>query len=142
MKTDAGPTVVFDKGNVALSVSTLDRIGEAVAKALLKRDELINRFLYIHSAAVTQSQLLQYMRQMAPGREFATVTVDTSEMERQALEKLRKGKTGPDVMPALMARVSFGLGLGLFETTDNALLSLEEVNEDDAKAFLAEYDKS
>lgn len=134
-----GPTMVFDKGKTALSVSTLDFIGEAVAQALLKRDEVLNRFLYVHSAAVTQKQLLEYVRELAPDLKIETVALNTAKLEEQALEKLRNGEGGPEVNTTLLLRTSFGLGLGLFERTDNALLGLDTWKEEDVKTLVAKY---
>ncbi|KAK5122244.1 hypothetical protein LTR85_004154 [Meristemomyces frigidus] len=136
-----GPTMLFDEGKVRLSVSTLDRIGEAVAIALLRKEELglVNRFLYVQSAVVSQAQLLAYARQLAPEREFKTVGVDTASIEGPALEKLERGETGPEVQRALMARFSFGLGLGLFERSDNEILGLKDMTEEEIKGLLGGY---
>ncbi|KAK4548651.1 hypothetical protein LTR36_009562 [Oleoguttula mirabilis] len=137
-----GPTMLFDEGKVKLSVSTLDRIGETVAQALLRRDELglVNRTVYVQSAAVSQSQLLGYAKEIAPERAWPTVALDTASMERTALEKLEEhGETGPEVYRPLVVRASFGLGLGLFERPDNALFGLAEMTEAEIKALLAKY---
>ncbi|TKA72326.1 hypothetical protein B0A55_06751 [Friedmanniomyces simplex] len=136
-----GPTFRADGGDVALSVSTLDLIGRAVAQAVLQREEARNRFLYVHSAAVTQNQLLRYAREVAPERVFAVVEVDTEKAVAEAEEKIRQGATGPRVAMPMMMRVSFGLGLGLFKKVDNAFLGLEVMTEEDIKALVAKYVK-
>ncbi|KAK0259133.1 hypothetical protein LTS09_005957 [Friedmanniomyces endolithicus] len=134
-----GPTLRADGGAVALSVSTLDLIGQAVAQAVRKREEARNRFLYVHSAAVTQNQLLQYAREIAPEREFPVEEVDTEKAVADAEEKMRQGATGPRVAAPAMMRVSFGLGLGLFKKVDNAFLGLEVMTEEEVKATVAKY---
>jgi len=41
-----------------------------------------NCFLYIHDAVVTQNQLLQYVREVRPGKEWEILDVDTEEVQR------------------------------------------------------------
>ncbi|KAK5701294.1 hypothetical protein LTR17_022708 [Elasticomyces elasticus] len=134
-----GPTFLADGGGVALSVSTLDLIGQAVAQAIHKRDEARNRFLFVHSAAVTQKQLLQYAREIAPDRDFPIVEVDTEKAAAEAREKMNRGETGMMIAMPLLMRVSFGLGLGLFKKVDNEFLGLDVMTEDDVKALVAKY---
>ncbi|KAK5725996.1 hypothetical protein LTR15_004187 [Elasticomyces elasticus] len=135
----SGPTFLADGGGTALSVSTLDLIGQAVAQAVHKRDEARNRFLFVHSAVVTQKQLLQYAREIAPDRDFPIVEVDTEKAAADAREKMRQGETGMMVAMPLLMRVSFGLGLGLFKKVDNEFLRLDVMSEDDVKALVAKY---
>ena len=139
LRRDKKPTMLFDGGNVKLSASTLDFIGEAVANALLRKEEVVNRVLYVHTAAITQQQILGYAKELAPDMEIQTVPVDTAELEKRTLEEIRGGASGPEAARPLMVRTTFGLGLGLFEKTDNALLGLREWTEDDLKALIAKY---
>ncbi|KAK5684791.1 hypothetical protein LTS10_002865 [Elasticomyces elasticus] len=134
-----GPTFLADGGGVALSVSTLDLIGQAVAQAIHKRGEARNRFLFVHSAVVTQKQLLQYAREIAPDRDFPIVEVDTEKAAADAKEKMQQGETGMMVAMPLLMRVSFGLGLGLFKKVDNEFLGLKVMSEEDVKALVAKY---
>ncbi|KAK3110185.1 hypothetical protein LTR53_015784 [Teratosphaeriaceae sp. CCFEE 6253] len=136
-----GPTFLADGGGVALSVTTLDHIGQAVAKAVLKLDQARNRFLYVHSAVVTQKKLLQYAKELAPDRDFPIVEVDTETGAREAQEKIRNGAAGPAVFTPLMIRVTFGLGLGLFKKVDNEFLGLPMKCEEQVKALVASYVK-
>ena len=139
VRRDRKPTMLWDGGKVKLSVSTLDLVGEAVTNALLRKDEVVDRVLYVHTAAITQQQLSGYAKELAPDMEIQTLPVDTAELEKRTLEKMRDGESRPKVVRRLMARSTFGLGLGLFERTDNGLLGLREWTEDELKTFIAKY---
>lgn len=122
------PTMIFDGGETKFSTTALGTIGQAVAAALIKHfahpNEVKNRFLFVHSAAVTQNQLLRYAKECAPGKKFETVDVDTAQLYQVGLEKFENGERGPLIMPMMFARVTFGLGLGFFKKPDNEFLGV------------------
>lgn len=134
------PTRLFDGGDQELSTSALETIGEAVAAALVKHaerpEEVRNRFLYVHSAVVTQNQLLGYAREIAPEKTFETVDVDTEKLYQAGYEKWKNGETGLQVMHMMMPRASFGLGLGLFEKSDNEYLGIPVWSENQVKELI------
>lgn len=132
------PTALLDGGDKPLSTTTMDDIGIAVATAVLKREHLKNRTLFIHTAVVTQNQLLQYARVLHPDREFKSLHLDTKEMVQKAEERLSRGETGPDVAMPYMARASFGLGLGIFKQVDNEVLGIELWNEQQVRQLVAD----
>lgn len=108
LKNDGKPSAVYDGGNTAFSVTTLDHVGEAVAQILLRRDKVRNRFLNVHSGIVTQNQLLKIAQELAPEKQFPSVPVDTEVVAQQAYQKLRNGETGPQVMGIFLVRITFG----------------------------------
>jgi uncharacterized protein YbjT (DUF2867 family) len=136
LKDDGKPTMVFDGGDTPFSTTTVDRIGEAVTKALLKRNELKNRYVYVHTAAVTQNQLLGYARELAPERKFEVNPINSGELMLKAQEMIRNGADPVKVSGMTLPRITFGWGLGLFREPDNELLGLSEWSEEELKAFI------
>ncbi len=105
-------TPLYDGGVVPFLVTTHNDIGRAVAAALgLPAAIRHNRVLHIHSAVVTQAQLLALARSLAPaGVEFATVPVDTAQLERDAWPPTRPAsEAGPPCASSLRATASAGV---------------------------------
>jgi hypothetical protein len=138
---DDAPTAVFDGGDIPVSVTILDDIGKAVAVSLQKIDQVKNRDVHIHTAVITQNQILGYAKQAAPQREFKVINLDSAELEKQAWEKYDSGDTSPLSMRPFIIRIVFGKKLGLFQTTDNELLGIEQWSDDRVKEFIAGYFK-
>ncbi|KAI9709291.1 MAG: hypothetical protein M1820_003411 [Bogoriella megaspora] len=133
------PNPIYDGGDVVWSTSTTDLLGQAVAQAVLKRDELSNRVLFVQSAAVNQNQLFRYAKELAPHKEFKTIPVDTAALEKQSWERWNSGDRSLETMRGFLPRISLGLGLGLFKNPDNELLGLKQMREDEIKALIAQY---
>lgn len=121
------PTLLFDGGDTLFSISSLDDIGCAVAQALtLRNDERVrDQVLRIHSTTTTQNHLLQLAHELRPEAEWKTVTVDTESSYRASLEAWERGERDPGALRGLMPRMTYGLGLCLFEPNDNELLGIE-----------------
>lgn len=133
------PFPVFDGGDVPFSVTTVDDIGKATAAALTHADQLRNKFVFLHNAAVTQNQLLAYAKEAAPEKQFKVLTIDTEQLEKESWEKWNAGDHSPEVMRGFMPRVTFGHRMGVFDQTDNELLGIEQWSNDRLKKFVASY---
>ena len=140
-KDNDAPTAVFDGGDIPVSVTIVDDIGIAVAVSLQKVDQVKNRDVHIHTAVVTQNQLLEYAKQAAPQRDFKVVHLDSAELVKQAWEKYNSGDTSPESMRPFIIRIVFGEKHGLFQTTDNELLGIEQWGDDRVSEFIAGYFK-
>lgn len=138
LKNGGQPTRIFDGGETRFSATVTETIGRAVAAALERfpDERVVNRFLCVHSAVVSQKQVLGYAKEVAPGREFPTVDLDTKVLFDQGMELIRKGERGLPVMHMLMARVTFGIGAGEFKENDNAVLGVPEWSEEQVKQFI------
>ena len=132
-------TMVFDGGDVPFSVTVVDDIGRAVAAVLLRAERFKNEFVFVHSAIVTQNQLLAYARETAPETDFKVLNLDTAELERQAWEKYNAGDRGPEVLRGFMPRATFWHRMGLFETVDNGTLGIGVWSENQVREFVAGY---
>ena len=135
------PTVFFDGGDVPFSVTVMDDIGRAVVTALVKANQLRNKFAFVHSAVVTQNQLLAYAKEAAPDRNFRVLHLDTADMEKQAWEKYNAGDRSPEAMRGFMPRATFGKRMGEFRKTDNALFGIEQWSDEKLKQFVTSYFK-
>ena len=135
------PTAVFDGGDIPFSVTVMDDIGKAVAAVLLQSHLFRNKFVFVHSAVVTQNQLLAYAEEAAPDREFKVLQLDTAELEKQAWEKYNNGERGPEVMHGFLPRATFGKRMGKFEETENERLGIEVWTDEKVKWFIASYFK-
>jgi len=133
-----GPTMIFDGGDTPFSVSSLDHIGTAVANALGKPEETRNKILFMHSAVVTQNQLVGYAREVKPDGAWEVIDVDTKVLWDMAMEKYNKGERGPDVMRGFLPRQTLGLGLGVFKEVDNGVLGIQEWDGERVRQVVAE----
>lgn len=137
------PTMVFDGGEILFDVTMVDTIGEAVAKALVKHmqqpEQVSNRFLHVHTAAVTQQQLLGYARAAAPDKTFSTVDIDTAEAYTLGLQKYRDGERGVEVNRLMQPRAFSGVGPGHFQMIDNEYLSLAEWKAQDVEKYIQAF---
>ena len=133
--------MIFDGGDVEFSTTNLDDIGKAVASSLLKAGDVKNRSVYVHTAVVSQNQLLAFAKQSAPDGDYPVLHLDSAELEKQAWTKWDAGERGPDVVRGFLPRATFGHQLGKFEKTDNDLLGIKQWNDDEIKDFVASYVK-
>ena len=81
---------LFDGGRVTWSTATLSTIGLAVKNALLLPNETANKYLYIESLTVSQSEVVASLEK-AMGKPWEREQVDAEEMKRSGLEKMSKG---------------------------------------------------
>lgn len=125
--TGTTPTLLFDGGDTQFSTSSLDDIGRAVATALnLRHDDRVrNQTLRMHSTITTQNELLQLARELKPELEWNIIHVDTESAYISSFEAWERGERDPAALRGLMPRMTYGLGLCLFEQNDNDLLGVQ-----------------
>lgn len=131
--------MLFDGGEAKFSATLLSDIGKAVVAVLRDPASYRNRNVHIHSAVLSQNQLLRYARELAPGRDFLTVDADTAAMERAARKRLEAGEGGREVMGMMMPRPTFGLGKGLFGRVESEGLGVEILGEEGVRALVRGY---
>ncbi|KAL7272794.1 hypothetical protein RUND412_004381 [Rhizina undulata] len=119
---------IFDGGDRQFSTSKLADVGRAVVGILAHPAETRNRLVYVHSAVVTQNQLLAIYEKQT-GEKWTVVNVDTVELERQAYEKI--GNKDFSGFMDLIHRALFGEGHGgdFRGKVDNELLGIKELSE-------------
>jgi nucleoside-diphosphate-sugar epimerase len=131
----AGPTRVYDGGDVPVSTTRMGDIGTAVAAAVARRgDEGVrNRVLSIHSAVMTHNQMLGFARQAAPEREFPAVNIDTAELKREAWAEYNAGSRSVETMRKFIVVASMADGVALLDGKANELLGVKMMSEEELR---------
>jgi len=123
---------LYNGGDVRFSATTLDAIGQAVVGVVRHLPETANRAVYVHSAAVTQNQLIGYVQEK-DGQDWTTTTKDTEKVKEESFAELAKGP-GADVGTAMVGFLSSAIfnpsyGPDFSDHLDNELLGVKELTE-------------
>jgi len=132
-------TPIYDLGDTSFSATIISDIGKATAAALTKFDEFRNRWIFVHSAVITQNQILTYARASCPTRNFHTFKLSTAEMAQEAWARYKSGERSLEVTRLFTPLSRFAYGLGLFQETQNNILGIRLCTEDDLRALVARY---
>ncbi|KAF4457322.1 hypothetical protein FALBO_15232 [Fusarium albosuccineum] len=125
------PTRLLDGGNVPTSATLTKDIAKAIAAALLKKQETVNKTLQINTAVITSQQLLSYARQAVPDREFPTINMDTAQAEKGAWDMYEAGQRDVTVDMRFLARAN--TLAARMDPIDNELLGIRMMSEDEIK---------
>jgi hypothetical protein len=132
---------LYDGGDRVFSATTLPTVGKAVAGVLSRPDETRNRPVYVQDTATTQRALYEYARKATPGEKWTEEVVRIDDLLSQAWAELKKEQPDPDkfVMKFVTA-AAWGEGYGAhFEKTDNELLGIREITEEEVQALVQRY---
>ncbi|KAM0550678.1 hypothetical protein ACHAPJ_008742 [Fusarium lateritium] len=127
------PTRVADGGDIKMSTTCLDDIGKAISAVLLKPEETVNKLYYIHTAVMTQNQVLGYAREAAPDAEFVVEHIDTEVLVEAAWKRYHAGITDRVSLRDFVVRASYGMGNGFFPTVDNEFLGIKQWTDEEIK---------
>ncbi|KAK1142835.1 hypothetical protein N8T08_007269 [Aspergillus melleus] len=130
---------LYDGGDVPFSATTLADIAKGVLGVIEHQGETANRIVYIHSAAVTQNQLIQYA-QDKDGKTWQTVLKPTDEVRQESLAELAKGAQA-DLHAAMVGFSIFGCwrpeyGCDFSAHLDNELLGVKQWSEAELRALV------
>ncbi|KAL3451155.1 hypothetical protein BJX65DRAFT_269040 [Aspergillus insuetus] len=135
---------LYNGGDVRFSVTLFRDVARAVLGVVenLDSEEIRNRVVYVHSAVVSQRQLIRYVQETddANGREWRTVVKNTEEVRRGSLEELEKGEAA-DVEGAMLGFCIMGswnpeYGCDFSGRVDNELSGAKEMSEEELKGFI------
>jgi hypothetical protein len=138
-----GVTVIFDDGNARMSVSSMHDIGEAIATAVLKRDQpgVQNKILLMHNIIVSQNETLELAKEIMPDKPWPTQRINTLQawaMSQKAFDE--SGGTAPaSAYQGFFAKALARDGLGLFEQVDNDILDVPDRDKQWLKGILERY---
>lgn len=129
---------LFNGGDVKFSSTLLKDIAQAVVGVIEKREETKNRVVYVHSAVVTQKQLIGYVKEK-DGKEWKTKVLGTKELLAELSEAAVKGDF--DAIGRLTPVIGtsdpeYGCDYTGYE--DNKLLGIEEMSESDLRKLMEE----
>lgn len=127
---------LYDGGDTPFSATLLRDIVAAVIGVINHQERTANRVVYIHSAVVTQNQLLRYAQEK-DGQEWKTTVKDSEELRKECLAEWIKGDGG-DVESALLGFSIVGCvrekyGGDYSGHVDNEILGVEELSDADLR---------
>lgn len=131
--------ILYNGGNVPFSATTLADVATAVLGIIEHQSETANRIVYIHSALVTQNQLIKYVRE-ADGKDWAVTCKDTEELKQESLAELARGPEA-DVDAAMLGFCFCGslcseYGCDFSNRLDNELLGIRQLEEGPLRALI------
>lgn len=122
-------------GDVAFSATTLEDISRAVVAVVERGERGFDRVVKVHSAVVTQGQLMKYA-----GGEWEVKKRDTEEVMQDSLKVLGKMDGGEEVDNAILnlcAVGTWGAGYGgHFTSTDNESLGIDVLSEEEVRSVV------
>ncbi|KAK4038321.1 hypothetical protein C8A01DRAFT_48023 [Parachaetomium inaequale] len=132
---------LYDGGERVFSTTTLPTIGRAVVGVLRRPEETRNRPVYVHDTATTLRALYEMGKKATPGEAWTeeVVRIDDELAEGWAELKKEMADPGKFVMKFIHAAI-WGEGYGAhFEKTDNELLGIKELTEEEVRAIVSRY---
>lgn len=127
---------LYNGGDIRFSATTLADVARAVIGVITNLDGTANRLVYVHSARVTQSQLIRYAQEK-DGEGWDVVEADTQTVKRESWGELEKG-VDANVERAMLgfcitAMFDQEYGCDFEGRTDNELLGVEEMGQEEVR---------
>ena len=128
---------LYDGGDRVFSTSTLPTIGKAVCSVLAHPSETENRIIRVHDTATTLNKLLA-MAQTTVGADGWTITKPSvDELLANSWAGVKQGKFDWPTLFGFIVTASQGESYGgELENTDNKLLGIPEMTDDDLQAAI------
>jgi nucleoside-diphosphate-sugar epimerase len=123
---------LYNGGDVRFSATRLEDVASAVVGVLGNLEGTRNRLVYVHSAVVTQNQLIGYVREK-DGKEWDVVVRETEVVKKESYDELDRGD-GADVEAAMLgfcitAMFDEEYGCDFSEKLDNETVGLSEIGD-------------
>jgi nucleoside-diphosphate-sugar epimerase len=133
---------LYNGGDIPFSATTLTDVAKAVLGVINNQNETENRLVYVHSALVTQNQLIRYI-QNKDGKEWDIVVMDTEAVKRNSFKELEKGSVA-DVDAAMLglcftAMFDLEYGCDFTSKLSNEVLGLKELHEAEVMKVVESY---
>ncbi|KAL3476179.1 NAD(P)-binding protein [Aspergillus californicus] len=130
---------LYNGGDIPFSTTLLRDVARAVVGVIENQSETANRVVYVHSAAVTQNQLIRYAKEK-DGKAWDVVVKGTEELRRESLTELEKGGQA-DVDTAMLGFCIVGswdteYGCDFSGHLDNEVLGVKELGEDELRELV------
>lgn len=134
--------ILYNSGNVPFSATNLVDVATAVLGVIRHQPQTANRVVYIHSALVTQSELIKLAKDI-DGKDWVTSIQNTENIRKESLVELAKGPQG-DIDAAMLGFCICGsltteYGCDFSSHLDNGLLGVRELNKADLRALVATF---
>jgi nucleoside-diphosphate-sugar epimerase len=131
---------LFDEGDNRISSTSMPNVGKAVA-AILKNFEVTkNKIVRTSQVIITQNKILKIVEELRPDIKWETSKVQTSALLKEGLDSASAGDFSMPVVMKVLAGTAFaGETYGAaYDETDNELLGIKELTEEDLKKLVAE----
>ena len=133
---------MWDGGNSTFSTTTLDSVANGVVGILSHLDETKNRPVYLEDMKITQKQLLEMARQVAPERPWAPQDVSIDETVAKSDERIAQGIYDRETLVPYIFKACLQPEYGCnFEKNDMALLGVKQKTEEDLFKIVKQYVK-
>lgn len=132
--------LLVDEGDNRLSASSLAVTGQAVAGILKNPDATKNRVVRISQVILTQNQVLGLAQKLRPEDRWETTKVAASRLVEEGLAGLKAGDFSYQVIVKIILGTAFAGEVygSAYEETDNELLGIQELTEEDLAELVAE----
>lgn len=131
---------LFDGGDNRVSVTSLPKIGRAVAGILQNAEATANKVVFTSQIVLTQNRVLKIVKELRPEWKWDLSSVSTSEILKDALNSIAAGDYSMPVIMKILAGTAFGgdsFG-SAYDTTDNQLLGVDDLSEEDLVKLITE----
>ncbi|EED13311.1 isoflavone reductase family protein CipA, putative [Talaromyces stipitatus ATCC 10500] len=133
----AKSATLFDSGDNVVPWTTLEDAGKATAGALLRPEETLNRPVYVHSAFLSQIELLRISQDVLGKGGWNTTCQEMQPLLDQALADLRSGNITPMTFGVQIQYCIAKRSLAHpWERDDNSLVGVEEKTNEELKALV------
>jgi nucleoside-diphosphate-sugar epimerase len=124
--------ILYNGGDIPFSATTLADVAKAVIGVISNQEQTANRLVYVHSALVTQNQLVQCAKR-EDKIEWDILEKTTEAVKLDSFKELEKGDTA-DIEAAMLgfcvtAMFDAQYGCDFSSKLDNELLGVREMNE-------------
>ncbi|KAL4735049.1 hypothetical protein BDV11DRAFT_196956 [Aspergillus similis] len=134
---DKRTAVLYDGGERVYSTTTQPTIGNAVVSVLAHPEETKNRVVRIAEANVTIKQLLSLVQEVIGDENWTVTETDIDQEVEKAWALIKKGVFSFESMMPFIYRAGWGKDAGgHFETTDNILLGVDELDAEGVKRVI------
>ena len=131
---------LFDEGDNRMSTTSLPNVGRAIAGIFNNAKATENRIVRVSEIIITQNGLLKIVEELRPDIKWEKSKVPASAVLKEGLDGLKGGDfTFPVIMKVLMGTALAGELYGsAYDETDNKLLGIKELTDEDLKKVVAE----
>lgn len=136
MDVKAHRMTLYNGGDVRCSATLLGDVAKAVVGVVEKREETRNRVVYVHSAVVTQRQLMGYVKER-DGVEWDTRVKGTGVLLGEIEDAVGRRDDDAATLGACIVGCSDGeYGCDYTGREDNELLGLKNMSEEELRALV------
>ena len=131
---------LFDEGDNRLSSTSLATAGKAIVEILKNSKATKNRVVKVSEVILTQNQLLKIAERLRPEDKWEISKVAASAVLKEGLDKSSAGDFSlPVIYKIIKGTALAGETYGsAYDETDNELLGVRELTEEDLKTIVAE----